>query len=425
MVAVSSLFFCFEALSVVFCLHYLYGEEIHFDLPTLCFIIIDVIWMEIIHFWPLKSVWTILIYPIAALYCRLKFGSDIKAVFVNNILYMIMISIIQATIMVALRGIFGIERMEVSGNLFISILTFMIVAIGLRKCRLDRLSAILQSNEKLIAASVVAVFINVVFFLTNYKKTQSFGMLYYAILGVSIVLISIAVIDIGKHKIRAKEIEAELHLHKLYEESFRNLIDDISARQHEFDNHINVIHHQHLLYKTYDELVEAQQKYCKEIIKENRYNKLLSKGNPVIICFLYGKFSEIEKRGIKITYTVRTGMLECTVPIHKMVELLGNLLNNAADAVQEYCVDGGRINVSMIEDGDMIEIEVANESEEIDYKRIQNFFKKGYSEKGEKRGYGLYNVKKICEEYGIEISCGNENRDNKNWLIFKLTIKNK
>ena len=33
----------------------------------------------------------------------------------------------------------------------------------------------------------------------------------------------------------------------------KNLIDDICAKQHEFDNHINAIYSQHFLYETYDE----------------------------------------------------------------------------------------------------------------------------------------------------------------------------
>ena len=67
-------------------------------------------------------------------------------------------------------------------------------------------------------------------------------------------------------------------------------------------------------------------------------------------------------------------------------------------------------------------IEISNESEAIDEKKIKEFFKKGYSEKGRNRGYGLYNVGKICEEYGIAINCKNAKRENENWIVFKLVI---
>ena len=50
MIVVASLVFLFEALSIVFCLHYLYGEKPRFELITLGYVIFDVVWMDIVHF---------------------------------------------------------------------------------------------------------------------------------------------------------------------------------------------------------------------------------------------------------------------------------------------------------------------------------------------------------------------------------------
>ena len=103
-----------------------------------------------------------------------------------------------------------------------------------------------------------------------------------------------------------------------------------------------------------------------------------------------------------------------------MVELLGNLIKNAIEA--ETISMKKNIHIMIIEDTERIQIEILNESEEIEKKRREDFFKKGYSEKGKRRGYGLYNVKRICEEYGAAIICKNEQRDNMNWLMFKIII---
>ncbi|MBD5499860.1 MAG: GHKL domain-containing protein [Lachnospiraceae bacterium] len=306
-------------------------------------------------------------------------------------------------------------------SLAINAIMLGIVVTGLRKCKLKKLSDILNSKERLISISLLVTAVSAILFFLTSKQSNGFSILYYTVLGMCVILIGIVAVDIGKNRIKVHEAEAELRQYRLYAASFRNLIDDIRARQHEFDNHINTVYSQHYLYKSYEELVTAQKKYCQEITGENRYNKLLSKGNPVILCFLYGKFSELEKRGIEITYKVVIGELEGGVPVHKIVELLGNLLNNAADAVKANGTD--RISLTMVEKPEAISIEVSNESEKIDYKRIQDFFKKGYSEKGRNRGYGLYNVKKICEEYRISISCENRMIENKNWIVFGLLIK--
>lgn len=413
------LYVFFEALAVVFCLHYLYGEKIYFDWISVCFVVIDVVWMGIIQIFHLNSKLSLMIYPIIIVYCGVKFGFNIKVIFINNILYMTIISSIQATIMVIFSIVFKSDTMRTFDILIINIITLFVVFFILKKCKLEKLSCILQENDTLIKISLMVIVMSIILFLIGYKQKRSFEILYYVILGVSIVLIVIAVMDIGKHKIEAREAEAELRLHKLYESSFRELIDEICARQHEFDNHISAIYSQHRLYKTYDELVEAQKKYCDEVMEENHYNKVLTNGNPVILCFLYSKFAEMKKRGIKVTYRINIGDLECGIPIHKIIELLGNLIKNAIEAVQQK---GGNIDVSIVEECDKIYIEISNESEIIDEKRIREFFKKGYSEKGKGRGYGLYNVGKICEEYGVVVNCRNVKKEGCNWLVFKLLI---
>ena len=325
MIAVS-LACLFEILSVVVCLHYLYGEKFCFDKVTICLIIVDVIWMSIVDFFHLDQIWSSLMYPFVIIYCCLRFGINKKAILVNNVLYMIILSMIQTTTIILFYALLKVKRPDSVHNVFINILMLIIVVLGLRKCNLKKISDILQGKERLIRYSVVIGFISVIIFLLTYKQDNGFNELYYIVLGISVLLIGIVAIDIGKHKIREKEAQAELHLHKLYEASFRELIDEISARQHEFDNHLNTIYSQHRLYKTYDELVEAQRKYCDAIMEENRFNKILSKGNPVILCFLYSKFSELSRQGIIVTYHISIENLNCKMPIHKMVELLGNLI---------------------------------------------------------------------------------------------------
>ena len=390
----------FEALSVMFFIHYLYGQKMHFDLISVCFIVIDIVMMMTIQIFHLNSKLSLLIYPIIIVYCGMEFGFNVKAIFVNNILYMAILSSIQATIIIIFTILFKNETMQTKENLIINLITLFVVLVFLKRLKLKKVSDILQGNEIIIKISLMIFVASIILFIIDYKQKSGFEMLYYIMLGMSLILIIIATIDIGKHKIKAKEAEAELRLHKLYESSFRDLIDEICARQHEFDNHINVIYSQHRLYKTYDELVEAQKKYCGEIVAENHYNKILSKGNPVILGFLYSKLSEMEKKGIMVNYQISISDLKCGMPVYKMVELIGNLINNAIEAVQGK---KGKIYVSLVEECDKIQMEISNESEIIDEKRIKDFAKKGYSEKGKGRGYGLYNFGKICEEYGALI----------------------
>ena len=226
--------------------------------------------------------------------------------------------------------------------------------------------------------------------------------------------------QLNRYKVKSTETEAELKVHKLYADSFQSLIDTIRLKQHEFDNHITTIYSQHYMYETYEALVKEQTNYCEQIMKENRFNKLLTKGNPVVISFLYGKLIEIDKKGINITYTVSIDDLDIGVPIHKIVEILGNLLKNAVEAI-EKTDNANEIFILMIESQGKFKVEVRNENPYIDPNNISTFFTKGYSNKGEGRGLGLYNVQNICKEYMLNISCENKLINEKNWISFTIS----
>lgn len=419
---ITSLCVLFEGLSIIFCLHYLYGEKVRFDKATVGFALVYYGWMLGVNFLHVSQEWTLMGYLFLILYCIIRFGCNWKAIIINNILWVIIMSMLQASIMLILRFVVRISQFDILAGTIINVIIFVMVITILRKFNLKKLSEILQSKDWLIISSLLIVLISLLIFLLNYKNIARFDPAGYLVIVASVVLISFVVIDIGKHKMKAIEAETELRLHKLYEQSYQSLIEEIRARQHEFDNHINAIHSQHILYHTYDELVEAQEKYCNEIMRENYYNKLLSKGNPVILSFLYSKFKEAEKRGIDVSYRIAIKDLECNIPVHKIVELLGNLLNNAMDALAAD-EELNQMSIVMTEYDDWIRIEVANQCKGIDYDKLDEFFKRGYSEKGKNRGYGLYNVKKICEDYHVELECSIKEMEEWEWLFFEMTIE--
>ena len=412
----------FEVLSIIFCLHYLYGERVRFDKVTVLFAVVYSLWMMLANYHYISDSWTLMIYPIVLLYCGIRFGWKFKAIIINIILYSIIISALQTSIILILQFVIGIAHLNVLAGTIINIIIFVMVITILRQFNLKKLSEILQSKDWLIISALLIVLISILFSLLNYKNIAKFDLVSYLVIVASVILIGFVVIDIGKHKMKAMEAEAELRLHKLYEQSYQSLIEEIRARQHEFDNHINAIHSQHFLYQTYDELVKAQEKYCNQIVKENYYNKMLSEGNPVILSFLYSKFKEAEKREIAVSYRIAIKELDCNVPVHKIVELLGNLLNNAMDALSAD-EELSKMSVVMTEYDDRIRIEVANECKGIDYNKLDEFFKRGYSEKGKNRGYGLYNVKKICEDYRVDLECSIKKIEEQEWLFFEINMK--
>lgn len=412
-----------EVLSIVFCLHYLYGEKVVLDIKTVSFLSIYMVIMATINYYDLSQTYTMIIYPIMIGYCGIKFGFKLKQLIVNNILNMAFNSSIQFIVLFLYYLIFKVQVLDTIRSLVVSGFAFLIVAFVLPKCRLHKLSSFLQDKDRIY---IIALCISVVaagYCLIQYKKLDSVGLFQNTILFASLIFICFLVFQLGKSKVKAKEIETELKMHKLYADSFQSMIDNIRMRQHEFNNHISTMKGFCYMYKTYDELVSAQADYYETVKGESRFNKLLKTGNPVIIGFLYGKFIEIEKLGIDLSFKISINEFDIGMPVYKVVEMVGNLIKNAVEALEKAQEGEKKIFVLMVEYDDKFEIEVRNTSRYFAPDEIAQFYKKGYSQKGENRGLGLFNMRNTCEEYGYYVSSICETIDNRNWITFRI-LKN-
>ncbi len=414
-----------EALSIAVCLHRLYGKKFRFDIATASLMTIEMIMMQAIDYFGWPKELSMLFYLVVAGYCVVEFGFDIKRIIVNNVLYLIIIGILQIVVMMVFYTL-EIQPIIIGLQSMISNIVILLIVIFVKpRLRIKYLVALLNDKEKILFVSLIICIIITAFWLINFKEINylnQYDLYQYSLFAMCIIMIGILIIKMGRYKIKSKEIEAELKMHNLYADSFDNLIDNIRAKQHEFDNHINTIYSQHYVYKTYDDLVEAQKEYCQLVTIDNRFNKLLVSGNPVIIGFLYGKFVEIDKYGIDISYKISIQELKTEIPTYKLVEILGNLINNALEAL----VNSKRYNrmyVFIEESNKNFTIEVRNENDYINYEDIDSFFSKGYSKKGENRGLGLFHVKNICNDYKLSLVCKNQEINTINWICFIVTNK--
>lgn len=411
-----------EILSIVFCLHYLYGEKVVLDIKTVSYLAVHMIILTTINYYSLPQTCTLITYPVIAAYCGMRFGFKIKPLIVNFILNLAITSSIQFIVLFLYYLIFRVQIIGPASSLVVNGLAFMVVLVILPKCRLNKFSTFLQDKERIYIIALCISIVAAGYCLIQYKKLDSIGLFQNAILFVSLIFICFLVFQLGKSKVKAKEIETELKMYRLFADSFQSMIDNIRMRQHEFNNHISTMKGFCYLYDTYEELVHAQEDYYQTIKKENRFNKLLKSGNPVIIGFLYGKFTEIEKRGIDLSFKISIKEFDIGIPVYKIVEILGNLINNAVEAL-EKSEGEKKLFVLMVEYENSFEIEVRNTSRFIGPDELSLFFKKGYSQKGENRGLGLYNVRNACEEYGIYVACMCDLINDQNWIVFRIFNK--
>lgn len=417
------IFVFLEAVTVLILLNALYGQKMHLDSISVLFIVCDCVLMSLIRFCGLNQNSSFIIYFALLVYCIMEFKTKISEMIVNMVLLAIIMMGIQlpALLILDVLGdtIKGYEDLSVA---IINAVILAIVIIIIKKIDLHTISTSFLRKGKIIGIILIFESTLLAFLLYQYKSAQGEVPVQYIVITGVLVLILMLCVHTLLYKIRFREKQAELEAYKTYSAAFSDLITQIRARQHEFDNHISALCNLHYICKDYDELVQEQSKYAKDVISNNRFHRLLVSGNPVIAGFLYGKLSSIQEQGIEVTYTFHISEFTSKIPVYLVVELIGNLLKNAVEAVKTQQVEK-QIHLSCTENENEFCLGVRNRSEKIPLDEMGRFFEKGYSSKGSGRGLGLYNVKEICEKYGVDIVCDNTEIDDKNWFLIELHIK--
>ena len=98
-----------EALSIVFCLHCLYGEKFKLDIETTSFLAIYMIIMTALNYYESPKMYSLIIYPIIVLYCGIKFGFKLGEMIINVILCIIIVGITQMIVALPSYYLFNIR----------------------------------------------------------------------------------------------------------------------------------------------------------------------------------------------------------------------------------------------------------------------------------------------------------------------------
>lgn len=228
-----------EALSIVICLHHLYGEKFRLDIATVCYLSIDMISMAAVNYLGLSKVYTMIIYPFLILYCGARFGFKLKQMIINLILCIAIISGIQIAVMIVYFYATGVKNYQNMDLLMVDLISFSIISFLMPKLKAFKLSSLVKKKEKGITFVIVICFLLCIFWILSYKKFGTMELYQTVLLLISILFILALAEQLMKYRIKAKEAETELKMFKLYSDSFQGLVDNIRMRQHEFDNHIN------------------------------------------------------------------------------------------------------------------------------------------------------------------------------------------
>lgn len=253
------------------------------------------------------------------------------------------------------------------------------------------------------------------------SRTLDFKMIIVFILLLVVIIWGTIDWKLSNDIIREQEKERKMYQH--YIQPLEELVKEIRARQHEFDNHLNAVLNMHLTVDSYEELVRRQSEYVKEISREgvSQYLLLLKISDKVLAGFLYSKIVS-SREGIETEIEVRSREIISRVSEHSLIEIVGVLVDNAYEACPE---EGGRVRMILDSRQDHLIFQIFNQHEKISLEEIGHFFENGFTTKSKKRGdrgLGLYRAKMIAEKAGGEITVGQEEIGGENYIQFAVVI---
>ncbi|MDD4503715.1 MAG: GHKL domain-containing protein [Clostridiaceae bacterium] len=181
-----------------------------------------------------------------------------------------------------------------------------------------------------------------------------------------------------------------------YIRTIDSLINDFRRLKHSYAN---------TLYSFYGYIQESDleglKAYYSEIVDDTKRmdsNLLLALQRIkvyAIFGLLWNKINEAESKGIEVGVQVINEVREVGMKLTDLCEVLGNYIDNAIDAAASSEIK--KMNISLTDEEGYLTINVENTYEgTIDVKEIQ---KKGYSTKGNGRGFGLAITNHVLSRY--------------------------
>lgn len=177
----------------------------------------------------------------------------------------------------------------------------------------------------------------------------------------------------------------------------RQIVESLRANTHEFMNKLHVV----LGLLQFGDVEGATKYIVSETERQQQIVNLIMKKikDPMVAALILGKFSRAKELGIHLHLELESYLLrrEDRINSHVLVTIIGNLIENAFDAVSATGNDIKSVRLLIKENEKQIKLRVVDNGIGIKPEEQNKIFKRGYSTKEGSRGVGLALVQEVIE----------------------------
>lgn len=417
---IDRLYLLFEVLALLAGLFALHEKRRITTIADIFYIAADLIVESSIELGWLPQEMEAILYIGLIIFCMFEFGDKLYDACLYAVVDIVLIGVVQIVcVMVACL----LLRTLYVGTLIyflINIATFIIILLIHKYGKLSKYIMPVLNNGiagKIILAVAALVCL---YSFGIFKKHDKIYWKTALEMAICIFVFAYLIFQWQKEKWLHHQKDEELKTFQKYNEIYKELIEEVRGRQHDFNNHLQAIFSMNALTDDLSELVEKQNEYCSELVLENMANKLLREDIPSVLAgFMYTKINQAKKKNILVRYRIVIHEVEKYIRFPDLVEIIGNLFDNALEAVaaEEQKV----IECYVMQSEDDLTIEVSNPCEWKSAK-MEGMTENGKSTKGKGRGLGLGNVKRTVEKYNGIFQIKNVEKMEVNYIVFRVRM---
>ena len=270
----------------------------------------------------------------------------------------------------------------------------------------------------LIVSANIAVLLMAVLSILSFDVDRILSHLWVIIILILAVLLLDSIL-LFLHQRRTQE-QKRIHMIEQYVPIVEELISQVRARQHEFNNRMMAIE---AAVASADTLEEARKEVAGltgSIGISLNDRELLSCDSKMIAGMLFGKIKQAEVANLHIELSLHGLFKKTVTPETEWIEAIGILLDNAIEASPK----GSTIFLSSKKQGDFLELTVSNPAPPLSNTEFMALFGKGVTTKASRdgHGFGLYNILRMTERYHGKILTRNESILNENYVVFGILM---
>jgi signal transduction histidine kinase len=264
-----------------------------------------------------------------------------------------------------------------------------------------------------------AVFLFSLLIYYNFSALQMTENLPLIIVLLSVLAIADLVIGLYTQK-RFNE-RKRIRMLEQYVPVIEELMSQVRARKHEFNNRLFAISAAVETAETLDQAKAEIAELTKGMQIGISEKSLLGSDSKITAGMIYGKTKLAEMNRVNLVSEINASLKVKSIREVDLVEIIGILLDNAIEA----SVAGDTIYIKVERQDDELSIAVSNPHDALSATDFVRMFRRGYSTKTKSlgsRGYGLANVKDIVNRYHGKLLTKNETISERNYVTIGVLL---